>query len=110
MSKVFLTFIAVFLTQNALSAAQWHTAEIERVYPLAGDEVVIAFKTDSSHCSNGSSPKYHYITVGQNGVVAGALDRMFSTALAAATTGKQLIINFDDSTNKCYINRLLIRY
>ncbi|WP_255422877.1 hypothetical protein [Microbulbifer sp. A4B17] len=38
------------------------------------------------------------------------LNLMFSAALAGAAAGKEVRINFDDSSSSCYINRLFVKY
>jgi len=54
--------------------------------------------------------QYHHVSVGNNGVNAQGAEKMFSAALAAAAMGKTISINFDNSTNYCFINRLKVNY
>jgi hypothetical protein len=68
------------------------------------------FHTDSSACTNANNPNYHYLIVGQNGMTADGLDRIYAAALAAAAAGKVVQAAFDDSTSNCYINRLSVIY
>ncbi|WP_251359708.1 hypothetical protein [Kangiella sp. TOML190] len=92
------------------STPTWHSSKIKRVYPLANGDIVITFQEQSSACTNGNSPKYHYLAVAQNGVTAEGLNNMLSVVLTAATTQKAVNINFDADTSACYINRLYVNF
>ncbi|UTW46651.1 response regulator receiver protein [bacterium SCSIO 12696] len=88
----------------------WHTSKIKSVYPQANGRVVFTFVDDAPSCPNANSPKYHYLSVGDNGVTQEGLNNMLSVALTAAATGREVAINFDADTNGCQINRLLINF
>ncbi|WP_020412044.1 hypothetical protein [Microbulbifer variabilis] len=107
-----ISTITFFLFINSVAVADevWHQSQIAKIYPYGDGRFVIAFKENSDSCTSSSNPKYHYVKVGENGVTAEGIDKMFSAALTAATTGKQLQIVYDTSTPKCYINRLVINY
>ena len=94
----------------ANAAEVWHTSKIKHVYPLADGSFVLTFVVDSPACNNGSTPKYHYVAVGQTGVTTEGLRSMLSTALAAAAAQKTVNIAFDDSTTACYVNRLSVDF
>ena len=105
--SIILTF---FMSSQALSASAWHKSRIKMIYPQAHGGFILTFEVNDPQCSNGSTPKYHYVDVGQNGVTEKGIDKLFSTALAAAASGKPITINFDSSVPQCYINRLYIEY
>jgi hypothetical protein len=89
----------------------WHTAKIDTVYTLANGAVVLLFDVDSHVCTNLSTPKkYYYITIGVNGVTASGFKNIYTAALVAASTNKEVLISFDSGTNSCDINRLSVRF
>ena len=83
-------------------------ATITTVYPLSDGSVIITFSAQSPSCTNGSSPKYHYISVGYNGVTQPGLKNLFAVAMLAFSTGKVVAVYFDDSTPNCFINRIYL--
>ena len=60
-------------------------------------------------CSSSGSIRYMYLLVGQNGVTAEGFKNLFATALAGFAAEKTVDIIYDDSSQFCYVNRLLIR-
>lgn len=101
--------MALFLTfANVNAAENWHTSAIKNVYPVGtGTSFVLVLQNPTSSCTNASN--YHYVWVGQNGVTAEGMKMPYAAALAAHISGRSITINFDDSTNNCFINRLYVR-
>ncbi|AWF80685.1 response regulator receiver protein [Microbulbifer sp. A4B17] len=100
----------VFLSFPVAAEEVWFTSTVTRVYPHGDGRFVITFADDSASCTNGVDPKYHWVKVGENGVTEEGLNLMFAAALAGAAAGKEVRINFDDSTSSCYISRLFVIY
>lgn len=93
---------------NANAADNWQTSTIKSVYPLgSGTSFVIVLVNPTTSCTNASN--YHYVQVGQNGITAEGMKMLYAAALAAHLSGRSITINFDDSTNNCFINRLYVR-
>ena len=108
--KTVLILLA-FLPMQSIAAPVWHTSTIKSIYPHADGNFVIIFNQDSPSCtSTAGASDYYYVGIGQNGVTAGAIDKMYAAALAAGMGGKSVTINFDDSTTACYINRLTVDF
>ena len=90
------------------AAETWLSATITAVYPLSDGSVVITFSAQSPSCTNGGSPKYHFLSVGYNGVTQPGLKNLFTVAMLAFSMGKVVAVNFDDSTPNCFINRIYL--
>lgn len=90
------------------AAEVWGTGELRYVYPMANGSFVITLVTDPAACPVSTSPKYLWVSPGENGVTSDGVKAMLATALTALAAGKQLQIAFSDSTTYCYVNRLLI--
>lgn len=110
MRSLIPALIATLLSSSAIADPTWHTSTIRQVYPLANGDVVLTFMEDSAACASASTPDYFYIRVGLNGVTAEGLKNMLAAALTAASTGKSVSINFDDSNPGCFVNRLSVRF
>lgn len=98
---------------SAASNAQevWHRAKIYALYPLGDGNAAILFVADSPQCTNAATPnKYYHITVGANGMTAAGFKTIYSTALTAATLGKDVTIAFNSGSGACEINRLLAQF
>ena len=109
MTKRMLSAVCFFfLVSSQAHAATWHSSTIKKIYPLGSGSVVLLFETDSPACTNGS--KYYYINVGVNSMTAEGRDALLSVALTAAATGKQVSINFDETSDSCDINRLSVDF
>jgi len=110
MNKVvkILGMVSLLVSSQVSAVATWHTSKIKTVYPLANGSVVITFINDSDTCQNGSSPKYYYLAANENGVTEAGLRNIYSAALVAAASGKDVIISFESATSACYINRLSV--
>ena len=86
----------------------WHQSKLEWIYPQSDGVFAIGFENNSNQCSNGNSTKYHHVKVGENGVTEEGLKLMYSAALAALASDKEVNINYDSSTNYCYVNRMIL--
>lgn len=84
----FLFSLSLIAACSLQAAEVWHTGKIKHVYPLADGSFVLTFVGDSPACTNGSAPKYHYVTVGHTGMTSEGLRNLLSTALAAAVAQK----------------------
>lgn len=54
------------------------------------------------------APKYHYVTVGQNGVTQDGANKMYAVILMAKAMDRPISIVCSNSTTNCYINRLTL--
>jgi hypothetical protein len=101
--------VASMLTLPAVAAEVWVASLVKWIYPQGdGQTIVLVLETESAQCTSPASPKYFYVTVGQNGVTQEGLKNIFATASLALATDKMLHVAFDDSTQACYVNRVLI--
>jgi hypothetical protein len=110
MTRLLLTAVLLIFTGSVLGAESWHTSRVKYVYPLADGSVVLVFVNSAVACSASGPDKYHYLSVGENGVTADGFDRIYAAALAGAAGGQVLQINFDDASSYCFVNRLLVVY
>ena len=101
--------ILVPLTE-AMAADVWLHSKIARVYTLSGGGFVLQFEDDAPACTNANSPKYFYVSVGNNGVTQEGMQNLLASALTAASTGVNVSVYFDDSTTSCFINRIIVRF
>jgi len=85
-----------------------HGSSVQYVYMQANGTFVIGFNSSDSYCGNINNPKYYYAAVGQNGVTAEGINKMYAAALTALVAKKTIYIVYDDATTSCYINRLQI--
>ncbi|MEM5479473.1 hypothetical protein WNY97_06525 [Pseudoalteromonas fuliginea] len=108
--KKYLIIFAAFISLNLIAAPTWHTAKVEKVYPLADGGLVLTFNTDNATCKNDSNPKYYYVLEGKNGVTKEAIANFMSVALFAGSSNKALTINFDNESTSCDINRLFVKF
>lgn len=109
-AKVLIGVLSMLCFPVVNAADVWHTSTIERIYPFGNDSFVLRLHTDAAACPNVNTPKFYYVTVGQNGVTAEGINRLLAVALSAAMSGQAVSINFDDSSNPCYINRLYLTF
>ena len=101
----------LLFTAQASAADAVHTSRIRWVYPLAdGQTFVLTFQVDAPSCTATGSPKYHYVTVGQNGVTAEGLKHLLAACLSAAAQGLTVSVVFDNATSSCHVNRLAVIY
>ena len=105
MKKCILVSI-IFAFSSLVQAAKWHKEYISMVYPLSNGNFVLTFKSFPEECSNSS--KYFYVEVGKNGMTIEGANKVYSLALTAASTNKQLSINYDETSSLCHINRAYI--
>lgn len=104
-----LTLIVAFGYSNiATSAEVIHLSTIKMLYPLADGSFVLIFNADSPSCPNAITPKYYYVSVGNNGVTLEGSKKMYAAAALAMAMNKQVNIAFDNATSSCFINRLTV--
>lgn len=103
-------FLIILLSVGAQVFADhvWHESKVKWIYPQANGSIVITFENSSARCLNGNA--YYYLKVGENHVTEEALDKYYSLALSAALSGKPLHVNFDTSSNECFINRMFVNF
>lgn len=102
--KLFLSTLLLISTQSFAATEQWFMGTISALYPLSDGSFIVLFNEDSTECSDAG--KYHWVVVGQNNVTTEGAERMLSTVMAAGMANKQININFDKDSSKCYINRM----
>lgn len=105
-----LLVVSLFITSVSYAVPTWHTAKIKHIYPLSEGSVIIIFDTAHAACVtlDGAVRTYYYIRQGHNGVNEQGLKHIYSAALTAFTTEKNVTVNFDSDTTGCFINRMLI--
>lgn len=109
MGKILILVIGwIVASPSQALTSKWFTSEIKTIYPLSTGDFVLIFKQESLNCTNGS--KYHYVREGNNGVTREGVKSMLSTALVAASTGKEVTISFDTDSQYCSINRLYVSF
>ncbi len=100
---VFLTLLTITCS-NSYAAYSSVQSTVKSVYPLSDGSFVVILTNDTSTCT-APTPKYFYVTPGQNGVTLDGAKAMLATALTAFATGSSLALSFDDATTSCYVNR-----
>ena len=105
--KYLVVMLIGFISLSS-KASTWHNDHVLRIYPHANGNFVITFKNPPDSCINGS--KYFYVNVGSNSMTAEGADKIYSLALTAATTGKKLRVNFDETSNSCAVNRAYVSF
>jgi len=105
-----MAIILCVLSFACSAVGKWWTGDIYRVFPLASGEVVVSFEVSAPSCTGADTHKFHRIKVGENSMTQEGADKIYSLLLAAASSKRQVSINFDDATNKCYVNRAYINF
>ena len=112
MNTRFLTRAAALATLALCGPSQaaeaWHQDYVKWIYPQASGNFIMAFASSPATCANANSPKYFYVSVGNNGVTSDGVKAMLASALLAFATGKKLNIAFEGGSSSCDVNRLLI--
>ena len=104
-----LTMLAAISHGNVTVGAEIiHLSTIKMLYPQADGAFVLIFNVDSASCNSPQSPKYYYVTVGQNGVNAEGSKKIYATAMLAMAMNKQVNIAFDNASASCFINRVTV--
>ena len=99
----------VLLASSSAMAAS-HTSTVNWIYALSSGSFILTFKTNSTQCTNSSTPQYYYVESGKNGVTAEGIKMIYSAALSGGATQKPVTINFDESSSACYVNRLSVDF
>jgi hypothetical protein len=102
-----LAFYLLLISCRAFSAPAGVISTVKTVYPQADGSFVIILVNDTSTCS-APSPKYFFVTPGQNGVTVDGAKAILATTLTAFALGSSISLNFDDATPSCYVNRISI--
>ena len=105
-----LLMIAAVAVSTSHAAEAWHSGKLTKVYSLADGPFVISFDSEAPSCSNTNQPKCYYVRSGENGMTPEGVRNLLSSSLAAAAQGKPVSINFDNTTQHCYVNRLAVSY
>lgn len=108
MKYIVVTILALLFTSPVQAENVWFKSKIKMFYPNPNGTLVLLFTGDSTQCT--SVGKYHHLLAGQAGVTQEAFNNMYSLALTAATTGKEISVNFDTSSSNCYINRMFVDF
>lgn len=110
MQRIIIIFVVCVFVSTVSAEPTWHTAKVKQLYPLSDGAIVVIFDKDNTACPNTNSPQYYYLRTGTNGVTADGLKNMYSALLAAAASGKDVVINFESSNSDCAINRLTVLF
>lgn len=94
---------------TTFATERYHSGTLKFVYPIANGDFVIGFDIDPSTCTAAGSPKYLYVSVGQNGVTATGSAKLFAAAMAAFLAHSTVAAAFDDATSNCYVNRFSVQ-
>jgi hypothetical protein len=92
----------------AQAAEQWGASTVRSVYPMGNGNFVLQLMTDPPACPATSSPKYLWVSVGENGMTAEGAKALLATALAAMAMDKTIHVAFTDTSTNCYVNRLAV--
>ena len=90
---------------NSYAAAAFVQSTVKSVYPQADGSFVIILTNDTSTRA-ATTPKYFFVTPGQNGTTVDGAKAMLATTLTAYALGSSLALSFDDATTYCYVNRI----
>ncbi|MBX2849125.1 MAG: hypothetical protein KTR16_12440 [Acidiferrobacterales bacterium] len=108
MNKLVFTLFLLCLNTGAL-AGVWHSGvKINTVYPLADGNFILRLDQDHQGCLATQSPDYYRVSVGENDVNEEGANKLFSLAMAASLSGKKVNIYFQEGTEGCYINRIML--
>lgn len=100
-------FLACLSSVSAYAVPNWHTSTLHAVYPMADGSFVLRFTTNAPTCSDSNTPcKYQYVN--QNGMTEVGAQKICAAAFVALASGKTVSVNFDDASDGCYVNRLLM--
>ncbi len=107
--KLFVFIGSIFFTSVAFGASFKST--INSISPYGDGDFLITFTDDQgTACTSGKNPKTYRVEVDQYGVTEAGANKILSVALAAATTGKAITAYFDESSPKCYINLISLKF
>ena len=114
MKKLFklMILILIFATSSSFATNRWHKGFIKNVYPLGNGTVILYMDSSNQYCVNASgTPKstfYLKIGSGPTAVSELGLKNIYSSALIAFTTGKEVNLLFDDTGAGCYFDRIIM--
>lgn len=100
--------ILLVLSTNLYADQVWHESAVKTIYPQPDGSFVIVFDTPAISCTRFDN--YHFVSSGINNVTQDGVNNMLKVVLSAAATKKPVKVLFDNSSEGCYINRLLVNY
>ena len=106
---VLICFALAIFAQSASATTVSLISTIRTIDAQADGRIVLTFHDESPNCINTSSPKFHYLTVGQNGMTAEGFKNAHATAMLAVALGKSVHIYFNSQSSACYISRIILR-
>lgn len=109
---IYLVSLCVALASYVPSASADTVSLISTIRTIdaqADGRLILTFHDESPNCINTSSPKFHYLVVGQNGVTAEGFKNAHATAMLAVALGKSVQIHFNSQSSACYISRIILR-
>ena len=101
--------LVALLAQPASASTVSLISTIRTIDAQSDGRVVFTFHDESPNCINASSPKFHYLVVGQNGMTAEGFKNAHATAMLAFALGKSVHIYFNSASSACYISRIIVR-
>src|ERR1700741_790442 len=107
--KLFMATLLLLGASTTFATERSHVSTLKFVYPFANGDFVIGLDTDPSTCTAAGTPKYLYVSVGQNGVTATGSSKLFAAAMAAFLAHSTVAAAFDDATSNCYVNRFSVQ-
>ena len=110
LASVFLLFL--ISTSVSANSAWLQSAKIKMIYPVSDGSVILTFHEDSTTSSFDCmrADKYHYIRPNAGGVTPEAAKNMLSVALTAASTGKEISMNYVTDSSICVVKSIYIVY
>lgn len=88
------------------NAGIWHKSTINMAYPTEDGDFIIRLTQSHADCVN--TNKFYTVEVGKYGVTIEGVKKMYAAVLTAATSQKEVEINYDPEGTQCYINRLKV--
>lgn len=112
--KLLFTIILFIATNTLVNAAEVaHTATIASIDQQQNGDIAFRFNSDHAACTNGNSPKYYYLRA--NDAASGNLSidtykNILSIAMTAGVAKKTVQVVFDDSSQNCWVKRIVLNF
>lgn len=103
-----LLAITAFCLSTPVLAETAVVTNIDRIFPANTGIIDIVPTTQSSACTNTTTPKRYRMQVGVSGMTADGMRQLYAAILYAASTGKAVTLYFDETSASCNITRVLI--
>ncbi len=110
-NKMLFLISMLLISMDVSSANQFATVHLDSVNAFGtGETIVLGISAADfpTTCRNQETPKRMYAVVNQVGVTQKGLDYMLSTSLAAVSTKNRVYIRFNDTTENCYVSRIMV--